>query len=236
MTTEWHDVLDKLLALMRLDLKIERLERDLERAPADLKQREAAIAAIDDRGGKVSERVKLLKAQIMLRENERNTHLKKIEKLKAQASEVRSNKEFVAFRSEISNTQSEVDRLDGEMLKIMEVVELAEAKTLEYDAERAREVELADKAQAEIDDKLADVRAMREGLLKDRPALREGIPTEALQAYERAHEARGRGMAALEGAYCTGCGELQTRNDVYLVQNRARLVPCRACNRILFQS
>ena len=42
-------------------------------------------------------------------------------------------------------------------------------------------------------------------------------------------------MASLEGAYCSACGEVQTRNDVYLVQNRTRPILCRGCNRILYQ-
>ena len=235
MTTEWNEVLDKLLELMRLDLKIARLDQAMARAPAEVKNRAAAVAGLDEKSKQVSDRVKLLKAQILLRENERKTHLGKIDKLKDQASEVRSNKEFVAFRSEISNIQGELDRLDGEVLKIMAVVEQAEAKLAEFDEEKGREQELADKAQAEIDEKQADVRAERDGLIKDRPEVTSKIPKEPLELYERVHQARGRGMAALEGNYCTGCGEVQTRNDVYVVQNRTRLVLCRSCNRILFQ-
>ncbi len=235
MTTEWNEVLDKLLELMGLDLKIARLEQRMARAPAELKNRAAAIADIDGKAKQVADRVRLLRAQILLRENERKSHQLKIEKLKAQAGEVRSNKEFVAFRSEIPNTQGEVDRLDGEILKIMEVVEQADAKLEEFNGEKTREQELADKAQAEIDEKQADVRAQREGLLKDRPAVLEAIPKEPRELYERVHQARGRAMSALEGEFCSACGERQTRNEVYNVQNRTRLIVCRACSRILFQ-
>jgi predicted nucleic acid-binding Zn-ribbon protein len=80
------------------------------------------------------------------------------------------------------------------------------------------------------------VRAERDGLLKDRPAARKGIPEEPLALYERAHRARGAGLSALEGSYCSACGEGQTRNDVYAVQNRTRSVLCRSCNRILYLS
>lgn len=235
MTTEWNEVLDKLLELMRLDLQIARLDQAMARAPAELKNRAATVAGIEAKAKEVSDRVKLLRAQILLRENERKTHQQKIEKLKDQASEVRSNKEFVAFRSEISNTQGEVDRLDGEILKIMEVVEQAEAKLQEFDEEKAREQALADKAQADIDEKQADVRAKRDGLLEGRPELLNTIPKEPREIYVRVHKARGRAMSALEGEFCSACGERQTRNDVYVVQNRSRLVVCRACNRILFQ-
>jgi predicted nucleic acid-binding Zn-ribbon protein len=235
MTTDWSEVLPKLLELQRLDLKIARLDQSLSRAPAELKTRRAAIAAIDARARKVEDRMRLLKAQIQLRENDRKAHQTKIDRLKEQASAVRTNKEFVAFRSEIANLQADCDRLDNEVLKILEVVEQAEARLAEYEEERQRESDLAAKAQADVDERLADVRAERDGLLKERPALRKGIPPESLQVYERVHRARGRGMAALEGAYCSACGDVQTRNDVYAVQNRTRPVLCGGCNRILYQ-
>jgi predicted nucleic acid-binding Zn-ribbon protein len=235
MTTEWNEALEKLLELQRLDLKIARLNQTLTRAPAEVKTRAASVAELDGKAKMVTDRTKLLKTQLAVRENERKTNLGKIDKLKEQASEVRSNKEFVAFRAEISNVQNELDRLDNEMLKIMDVVEQAEAKVAEFEGERDRENELAQKAQAEVDEKLADVRAKRDGLLADRPALLEGIPKEQLGLYEKVHQARGRGMSALEGAYCSACGEGQTRNDVYAVQNRTRPVLCVGCSRILFQ-
>ena len=235
MTTEWNEVLERLLSLQQLDSKIRRLRTELNRAPGDLKSREAAMADLDGKIKLLKDRAKVLRAQILLRENEHKSHLAKIAKLKTQASEVRTNKEFVAFRSEIANCQGDVDRLEGEILKILEVVEQADEKVAELETERAHELEMVEKAKAEIHEKLADVRAEVEGLEKDRPGRIEGIPKETLELYERAHQARGRAMSALEGAYCSACGDMQTRNDVYAVQNRTRPVLCRACNRLLFQ-
>jgi len=55
------------------------------------------------------------------------------------------------------------------------------------------------------------------------------------ETYQKVHDARGRGMSPIEGAYCSACGEVQTRNDVYAVQNRTRPVQCGGCNRFLYQ-
>ena len=62
----------------------------------------------------------------------------------------------------------------------------------------------------------------------------DGIPKETMLLYQKVHDARGRGMSPIEGAYCSACGEVQTRNDVYAVQNRTRLVACTSCSRILY--
>ena len=121
MTTEWNDVLERLLALQALDSKIARLDQQLSRAPRALKDREASIAAIDGRIKKVTDHTKLVRAQIFLRENDLKGNEAKIEKFKDQAGEVRTNKEFVAFRSEIANVQAECDRLQNEVIKILDV-------------------------------------------------------------------------------------------------------------------
>lgn len=235
MTTEWNDVLERLLALQALDSKITRLEQQLGRAPRALQDRTSAIDAIDAKIKKVEERTRLLRAQMLLRENELKSNEAKINRFKEQAGEVRTNKEFVAFRSEIANVQGECDRLQNEILKILEVVEQADAKVEEFKTERGHEVEMADKARAEIDEKQADARAKLEGLQKDRPGLVDGIPKETMLVYQKVHDARGRGMSPIEGAYCSACGEVQTRNDVYAVQNRTRPVQCGGCNRFLYQ-
>jgi len=60
-----------------------------------------------------------------------------------------------------------------------------------------------------------------------------GIPKEPLAIYERIHGSRGNALALLDGEYCSACMERLTRNDVFAVQNRSRLVQCRGCNRIL---
>ncbi len=236
MTTEWTEVLERLLSLQQLDSKIRRLEAELYRAPGDLKVREKAIAGFDAKMKVLKDRAQVLRAQVLLRENELRAHEGKIEKLKVQGSEVRTNKEFVAFRSEIANEQGECDRLQNEILKILDVVEQAEAKVAEFEVERTHEVDMVAKARAEILEKLADVKAEVDGLKKDRPTLLEGVPKEQLQLYEKVHAARGRAMSSLEGAYCSACGDVQTRNDVYAAQNRTRPVLCGGCNRILYQS
>lgn len=235
MTTEWTEALDRLLALQSLDSKLRRLDQQLSRMPAEVDQREKAVAEIDERLQKVQERTLLLRAQMNLRENDIRSHDKKIERLKEQASEVRTNKEFVAFRSEIANVQAERDRVENEVLKILEVVEQAEARMEEFRTERQRELDRAEKVRADMAAKLENVRLDREALGSTRPAALAGIPRESLDLYEKARVARGYGMSHLEGAYCSGCGEVQTRNDVYAAQNRTRPVLCRGCNRILYQ-
>lgn len=234
MTTTTDELIQRLLALNAVDLRIRELGERLERAPAAVSEREEAAKALEDKATQVRQKLALLRAQRRMRENEIRGLDAKLERLKAQSSNVRSNKDFVAFRSEISNTQAESDRLQGEVLKILEVEEQADAriKLLEdqRDAERARAASMKEHTL----EQMGAVRAEREALQNDRKRKVEELPQEALQLYDRCRVARGSGMAHLEGEYCGGCGALVLRNDVYAVQNRSRLVPCKACNRLLY--
>jgi len=234
MTAAAGEVLDRLLALFAHDQKIRRLDEDLDRTPARVQERRASMAVLDEKVRALATKLQLLKAQMRLRENELRGHEQKVQRLKQQSSEVRTNREFVAFRSEIANAQAEADRLQGEILKILEVVQQAEARITELEGQRAKEEEGIAQDQARMDSELVQSRSERDDLLAARGPQLDGIPPEALEQYERARQARGDGLAALEGTYCGACGDVQTKNDVYAVQNRTRLVPCKGCNRILY--
>jgi predicted nucleic acid-binding Zn-ribbon protein len=233
MTTSFQEVVEQLRALHDLDVSIQRLEREIRQGPAKLAGFEGQIRAIEKKKKLVDDRLVILRAQIRLRENELKATDLKIERVKTQASEVKTNKEFVAYRAELSNFQGDADRISGEVLKILDVVEQAEKKIAELSADQARIKEKIDAAQKALDDSLEGVKAQRDELLTQRPERREGIPKEPLAIYERIHGSRGNALALLDGEYCSACMERLTRNDAFAVQNRNRLVQCRGCNRIL---
>ena len=233
MTTSFQEVVEQLRALHDLDVSIQRLEREIHQGPARLAGLEKQIGDIEKKKKLVTDRLVVLRAQIKLRENELKSTEQKIERVKTQASEVKTNKEFVAYRAELSNFQADADRLSGEVLKILEVVEQAEAKVAELDGDRARIQGKIDEAQHKLDESLEDVKKQRDELAAQRPERKEGIPKEPLAVYERIHTSRGDALAMIDGEYCSACMERLTRNDVFAVQNRNRLVQCRGCNRIL---
>ena len=235
MTATMHEVIERFRALQEFDLKILRLDKQLARAPAALREHQQSVVRVDGKIKAVNDRSKIVKAQIKLLENDLKFKEQKITKLKEQSSEVRSNKEFVAFKSEIANAQGECDRIEGQILKTLTIVEQADVRIAQYQEERERQVDRVTSTQNEIDSKSAEARTRRDALLAERGDLLGGLPEDHMKQYERVRTARGRGAAPLEGEYCGACGEPQTRNDVYAVQNRARIVNCRARNVMLLQ-
>jgi uncharacterized protein len=233
MTTATREVVERLLSLQDLDLQIQRLERSIRDGPAQLKGLEKQVAEIDGRIQAVRERVAVLRAQVKLRENELKGVEQKIERLRVQSSEVRTNKEFVAFRAEMSNYQADADRIQGEILKILDVVEQADRKVVSLGEERDLAQAKVDAARAKIDEGLEGKKQERDALAGTRPERLEGIPPEPLQIYDRVRRSRGYAVARIEGEYCSACMERLTKNDQISVQNASRLVQCPGCNRIL---
>lgn len=233
MTTSFREVVDQFRALHDLDASIERLEREIREGPAKLAGLQAQVAQIDEKRKTVEDRVKILRAQIRLRENDLRSTEQKIERVKKQAAEVRTNKEFVAYRAELSNFQGDADHSQGEILKILEVVEQADKKVAALMQDRERIERKIDAAMKALDDSLEGVKKQRDEFLALRPERCKGIPSEMLKVYERVHAGRGAALAVIEGEYCSACMEHMTRNDMFAVQNRNRLVQCRGCNRIL---
>jgi hypothetical protein len=228
-----REVFERLKALAALDAEIARLDAELERGPKAVGEHTAAVAGFAAQVKALEDRAKLLKAQIKLRENDLKSHEQKIARLKEQSSQVKNNKEFMAFRAEIANAQAEADRQQAEALKILDVVQQAEKKVAEIRVQQAGAQALLDAGKARMDRELSSVTAERAARVGARPAALAGIPPEILESYDRARRSRGNALCGVDGEYCAGCQERQTRNDLYAVENVTRVVVCKSCNRIL---
>jgi uncharacterized protein len=228
-----RELFDRLKALDVLDQRVRHLDEQLAKGPKAVADQTAAVASLATQMKTLDDKAKVLKAQIRLRENDLKGHELKIAKLKDQSGQVKNNKEFMAFRAEIANAQAEADRLQGEVLKILDVVQQAEKKVQELGGQKAVAQGKLDEGKAKMDVLLHDVKAERDHLLGERPSRLQGVPPETMDLYERALRSRGNALAAVEVEYCSGCQERLTRNDIYAVENMTRVVSCKGCNRIL---
>lgn len=234
MTATMDEVIERFKTLHEYDLKILRLEQELRRGPAALQEHHAAVKSVEAVIQKIRDQMRLVRGKRKILENELKSREDKVGKLKEQAGEVRTNKEFMAFRAEIANSQDEAGRLQNEILKYLDIDEKAEARIAELEGERQTKVDSAEAAQAQIDERLSNVKQERDTLVSSRTTYTEGLPEEGLATYERTRRKLGKGAAILEGAYCGACGDMLTKNEVYSVQNRTRLVFCRSCMTLLY--
>ncbi|MFM8979103.1 MAG: zinc ribbon domain-containing protein [Planctomycetia bacterium] len=229
------DTLARLKALADLDNRVRALDERLDKDPKAVAEEAAKVAAVDAQIKKFEDAIKMARVQARAMEGELKGCEGRIAKLKEQSGSVRTNKEFMAFRAEIANNQAEADRLQAEALKVLGMVEQAEARLKDLRAQRAFAQGRLDEGRAATAARLSDVKAERDRLAGERPARLAGIGPEALDVYDRARRSRGNGVATLEGEFCSACQERQVRNDILAVANGTRVVACKACNRVLVQ-
>ncbi len=234
-TSTAREVIERLRALQTLDSKIAELDREIVGGPAAVETFTRAVAAADEKVAAIEDRLKMLRAQVKLRENEMKVGQAKVDRLEQQALQVKTNKEFTALKTEISSAKADVNRLEEEILKIMEAVEEQEKLSAAAKGDRTREQAKLERERGKVEAQIDGIRAKRAELASGRPALRAGIPGESLAAYERVLKARGAAMATLtDGEYCSGCMERLTRNDALAVLNVTRIVTCKSCSRLLY--
>ena len=223
MTASSREVIDRLRALQDLDARLARLDREIHDGPKAVETYLRAVAAVDARLAQIEERNKLLRAQAKIRENETKVAEGKVEKLNQQASEVKTNREFTAIRSEIANAKLEVGRIEDEILKIMEAVEQQD----KLDGRRARGARprVEEVRGGEGEGRRRHRRAPRPSRRAGEGAARRSrrtSPPPPSRIYERVLQARGNAVVPLEQDFCSGCLERLTRNDCLAILNAAR--------------
>src|SRR5687768_7515136 len=159
-----REVIERLQQLQELDVKIAALDKEIASGPKAVESFTRAVAATDQRIAALEERNKLLRAQVKLRENEAKTATAKVERLNEQARGVKTNREFTVMRSEIANAKLDLNKVEDEILKIMEAVEVQEKAIAAAKEDRARE-------QRKLDVERQKVEAAIDGLRKSRADL-----------------------------------------------------------------
>ncbi|MFM8387264.1 MAG: zinc ribbon domain-containing protein [Planctomycetia bacterium] len=227
------DILERIQALARHDDDVRALDEQLERDPKAVAAQAAEVAQLDAQLKKLDELLRAARVRVRMLETERKAGESRKAKLAEQSNTVRNQKEYMAYRAEIANAQADIDRLETEEIKVLDMLKQGEARQQATQAQRAAAQQRLDEGRAATAARLADVKARRDGLAAQRPARLEGLAPTTLQVYEAARRARGQGTALLEGDACSACHTSQVRNDVLAVTNKTRVVACKACNRIL---
>jgi predicted nucleic acid-binding Zn-ribbon protein len=228
--------LQRLQELQVLDSRVAGFERKLEAIPGriqtirdGLQQAKAAVDAI---------RTKLDGARKDMRTKEKELEYQAAQrkKLEAKLYEVKTNKEYSAVLAEIEGAKVEKDRLEEEILALMELQERlsrevadGEVRLRPQEAEaRVQEAAAAEEMRAlEVD--LEAARSEREGVARD-------VPRDFMAQYGRLLRQRGGLAVALVGSngICSGCRVTLTPQRFQEVRQSSQIFVCESCGRFLY--
>ncbi len=228
------DVVDKLLDVQEKDVEIRHMEKEKKDIPARKKAEEERLA--EHKAKIASDQSLLQQKQSAVKdlELESESCIEKIQKLKSQQLEIKTNKEYRAMSAEIQGMQNRISEIEDRQLVAMESVEKVKAQikkrqeTLsEEEAALAEDLKELDKRAAEIETRLNSAKKEREDMVK-------GIDREWLQQYESIMKSKDRALVELKDSVCGGCHmKLPTyvRHDA---KKRLGMVRCDFCGRLLY--
>jgi predicted nucleic acid-binding Zn-ribbon protein len=165
-----------------------------------------------------------------------------IDKLRTQQQNAKNNKEYQTFLIEINTEKVDKNKVEDELLKMMQQVESAQKEQAELTAALGAERSKLATMKVQITDKIASLQGDIDSLLPEREAAAAAVPSKAREVFERLSERfDGEALSAIakpdrrrEEYVCTACN-MDLVTDVYnKLHARDEMVFCPSCRRILY--
>ena len=228
--------LQRLQELQVLDSRVAGLERKLEAIPSRIQTIRDALQQAKAGVDAIRSKLDGARKDIRTKEKELEYQAAQRKKLEAKLYEVKTNKEYSAVLAEIEGAKVEKDRLEEEVLGLMELQERlgrevveGEARLRPQEAEaRVQEAAAAEELRAlEVDVEAA--RSEREGAARD-------VPRDVLVQYGRLLKVRAGLAVALVGSngICSGCRVTLTPQRFNEVRQSSQIFVCENCGRFLY--
>jgi len=228
--------LQRLQELQVLDSRVAGFERKLEAIPGriqtirdGLQQAKGSVDAI---------RAKLDGARKDMRTKEKELEYQGAQrkKLEAKLYEVKTNKEYSAALAEIEGAKVEKNRLEEEILGLMELQERLGREVVDGDA-RLRPQEAEAKVQeAAAAEELRALEVDLEAARSEREGVAREVPRDLLAQYARLLKGRAGLAVALVGSngICSGCRVTLTPQRFNEVRQSSKILVCENCGRFLY--
>jgi predicted nucleic acid-binding Zn-ribbon protein len=227
--------IEQLLRVQACDVRIIRLQKELDDIPLRKKERESSIQGHHDAVARDRETIKSRQAAIKQLEIEIETHKAHIQKLREQQLQLKTNKEFKTMESEIAAIQTAISGLEDRALVIMEEIDETQKDLRLHNTELEKEQGIMQSDMRLIENRQAELLAELQQLKNQRSSLMGGIAPDWMQHYERLFQnKKDAALVGVENGACSGC---HMRLPPYLIHDARRqegIVVCGYCGRMLY--
>jgi uncharacterized protein len=230
-------------------VKLYRADQKLREAQARLDAVSKNVRIQERKVGELSERLHLAQATLKDQQSQSaqfDLDLKsrdaKIERLRTQQQNAKTNREYQTFLVEINTEKVDKGKVEDQLLKAMESVDKLQAETRELTSLLDSETAKLETMRGEILDRVKQIQAEIEARRPERDTAAAAVVPKAREAFDRlADRFDGEAMSALtkpdrrrEEYACTACN-MDLVTDIYnKLHSRDELVFCPSCHRILY--
>lgn len=228
-------IIDRMLVLQARDCELVQLERELRDIPArkeEIQSRLSRHRAVLEAAG---QDLQATQARLKELELEVASRRERIEKLRQQQFELKTNKEFKAMNSEITGVEKEIESYEERELGIMEEIDAVESVISAKQRALKSEEDLVAIDLKAMDDRSSKMAERLESTQSERQDLAVDVDPEWLARYDRIFEnKRDRALVSIENGVCGGC-HLKLPPQLYHdTQKPDAMVSCTYCGRLLY--
>lgn len=171
----------KLLSVFRVEQMLRGLKSRLNTAEKFLVDQERLLKALDAEHQKTAAELKQLKTSIAGEEGETSAIDARMEKLREQMNNSKTNKEYSAFLAELNTLKAKKEEIEKNEMEEMTRVEELQKKNDERATARDERARIVEKARADRDARAVEIKDRVDELTARRNELARDIPAEALK-------------------------------------------------------
>jgi len=233
----------KLYKLFLVEKQLRGLRSRLDSAERFLKQQQTLSADLAEQIETVGAQLKHHQAASLERENEAATLEEKIEHLRDQMNNAKTNREYKAFLSEVNTFKTEKDRAEAEAIELIEKTEEVKAQLAGLKEQNAERVKMVGVAKSQRKERAAEIKGRVAELEKEYLVCEADVPASALKDYKHLLERRSDEdpMAAVEvhdrkrHIYnCSACMIELPTETVSALLSHGGITHCVSCQLILY--
>jgi len=226
--------LERLVALARLDAKLQGLEQSLQKIPERENKAKTRLADAKSALEAHKDRVRQLERRRRESEVEVESLVAQERKYQGQTMQVKTNEELWALQREIQSVKARRSEIETKVLEGMEEEDARKRESAGFD----RGVSEAQAQLAEVTSTGAEERARleaeRDALRAERAAVIAGLTREWRARYERVLKSRGSpAVVMLMRNACGGCMSAQPPQRVAEARMGELVVVCEFCGRLI---
>jgi len=228
-------VIDELLAVQERDLRILRIDKELEDIPARKENELTRLNEHKEALKAAEEALKLSQAKVKELELATSAKQEQIAKLRAQQLQLKTNREFKAMELEIKALEDAIRGVEDRELALMEEVESAVKDV----AERRRDLEVEDAAVQEDITDLDERSATLASELEDERVAREVAASTVDSAWLGRYDSifrskQGNALVQVKNGVCGGCHMQLPPYVAHDARKQLAMVSCDFCGRLLY--
>ncbi len=231
-----QDTLALVFRLQTIDSELSQIKQEIEANRQALRSRENSLEALTALMESEKTEFLRLSRDRKNREEELRTNEHIISENKKKGKEIKHSREIQAYLAEMEFRRDEVERLQDEILQIIETQETLEKALAERDTEIASHRKDLESFRTSVAEGEAALRGRIQNLEEEKGTLMDRFPPPLLQQYSRLRQSHRNGLVVsrITNGTCEVCRMTLPPRTLTEVKKQQKIVPCLHCQRWLF--